>query len=138
MEYNQELVSYIIKVARTYGWTNYHVALIILQLFPLLYKTITISGKVEWFKKQDENWISLKNPEFEINIFRNQLDNYVDTARHTLKMPDDTDPDYENKYKSFLEIMEKLLKIQQKIYSRPFMLEVLKELAVLYYEKDKS
>lgn len=136
MEYNQEIVSYINKIATTFtGGTNYHVALIIFQLFPLLYKTTSINGKVEWFKKQDENWVILKKPEFEINIFRNVLGNYIDYARHSLKMPDDLDPDYENKYKIFLENMSKLLKIQEKTYSRPFMKEVLKELAELYYIK---
>jgi len=135
MEYNQEIISYIIKVAITYGGTNYHIALMIVQLFPLLYKTTTVNGKIVWFKKQDEAWVVLKKPEFEINIFRNVLGNYVDYARHCLKMPDDREPDYENKYKMYLENMSKLLKIQEKIYSRPFMIEVIKELAELYYEK---
>jgi hypothetical protein len=137
MEYNQEIVSYIIKVAITFtGGTNYHAALIIFKLFPLLYKTTILRGNVTWFKKQNENWVFLKKPEFEINIFRNELGNYIDYAQKSLLAPDDKDPDYENKYKIFLEYMTKLHKLQEKIYSRPFMLEVLKELAELYYDKE--
>ena len=136
MEYNQEIVSYIIKDAITFnGGTNYLVALMIFKLFPLLYKTTTVNGKIVWFKKQETDWVVLKKPEFEINIFRNQLENYVDYARHSLKAPDDGDPDYEGRYKKYTENMTKLLKIQEKIYSRPFMIDVLKELAELYYEK---
>ena len=136
MEYNQKVLSYLMKTAINYGGTNYHIAMLIFQLFPLLYRTTLVGGKVAWFKKEETNWAVLKKPEFEINIFRNVLGNYVDYARNSLKMPVHVDPDYEGKYKMYLENMNKLFKIQEKIYSRPFMIEVIKELAELYYDKD--
>ena len=136
MEYNQKALSYLMKTVINYGGTNYHVAMLIFQLFPLLYRTTLVNRKVVWYKKEETAWVSLKKPEFEINIFRNHLSNYVGHARNSLKMPDDWDPDYENKYKMFLNDMTKMLKIENNIHSRSFMLEVLKELAELYYDKD--
>jgi hypothetical protein len=136
MEYNPEILSFITKTAIAFnGGTNYHIALIIFQLFPDIYKTSIVNGKVLWYKKEDDAWISLKKIDFEINTFRNEVANYLDYARSSLKIPNDTDHDYENKYKLFLESMTRMLKLQEKLYSRPFMLDVLKELAELYYDK---
>ena len=110
MELNQEILSFIVKTAITFkGGSCYHIAIIIFQLFPGIYKTSIVNGKVLWYKKEDDAWIFLKKIDFEINTFRNELDKYIDYARHSLKMPDDKDPDYENKYKMFLENMTKIL-----------------------------
>ena len=136
MEYNPEILSFIVKTAITFnGGSSYHIALIIFQLFPDIYKTSIVNGKVLWYKKEDDAWISLKKIDFEINTFRNEIGKYLDYARHSLKIPDDKDPDYENRYKIFLENMTKILKLQEKIYNRGTMKDVIHELAELYYDK---
>jgi len=133
MEYNQKVLSYLMKTAINYGGTNYHIAMLIFQLFPLLYRTTLVGGKVAWFKKEEEAWAVLKKPEFEINIFRSHLSNYVGHARNSLKMPDYRDQGYDANYKKYNDDIRKLLTLEEKIHSRSFMLEVLKELAELYY-----
>ena len=123
------------KTVINYGGTNYHVAMLIFQLFPLLYRTTLVNRKVAWFKKEEEAWVSFKKPEFEINIFRNHLSNYVGHARNSLKMPDYRDQGYDTNYKKYNDDTTKLLRLEENIHSRSFMLEVLKELAELYYDK---
>ena len=41
-----------------------------------------------------------------------------------------------NDYKKYNDDTTKLLRLEENIHSRSFMLEVLKELAELYYDKD--
>jgi len=133
MDSEAEIYSVVTKSALCYNGGNpLTIANIIHLLFKDNYRTVNLDGKIVWYKKSNDDWITLSRPDLEINTFREKLFHYNTNARLNLKMPDERDPEYENKYKSFLENMPKLLKQQEHICNRSFMGKVIKELEELF------
>lgn len=133
MDSEAEIYLVITKSALCYNGGNpLTIANIIHLLFRHNYRTVNLDGKIVWYKKSNDDWITLSRPDLEINTFREKLFHYNTNARLNLKMPDERDPEYEYKYKSFLECMPKFRKQEEHISNRPFMGKVIKELEELF------
>jgi P4 family phage/plasmid primase-like protien len=132
-----DILSFITKTAITFkGGTHYHVAMMILKLFPDIYKCAVDGRSTEWYEFKNHIWNSMPNGLLIKTRITDEIANKVDTARHSLKMPDDTDPEYENKYKAFLENMTKLLKLQENLYNATFKDSVMKEAVQIFYDEE--
>jgi len=132
-----DIISFITKTAITFkGGTHYHVAMMIMKLFPDIYKCAVDGRSTEWYMFQDHIWNSMPNGLLIKTRITDEIAQKVDTARHSLKMPDEKDPEYENKYKSFLENMTKLLKLQENLYNATFKESVMKEAVQIFYDQE--
>ena len=132
-----DILSFITKIAITFkGGTHYHVAMMIQKLFPDIYKCAVDGRSTDWYMFKNHIWNSMPSGLLIKTRITDEIANKVDAARHSLKMPDDKDPDYENKYKMFLENMTKLLKLQENLYSAPFKDSVLKEATQIFYDEE--
>jgi P4 family phage/plasmid primase-like protien len=132
-----DIISFITKTAITFkGGTHYHVAQMIQRLFPDIYKCAVDSKSTEWYTFKNHIWSSMPSGLLIKTRITDEIANKVDVARHSLRMPDDKDPDYENKYKMFLENMTKLLKLQENLYNANFKDSVLKEATQIFYDQE--
>jgi P4 family phage/plasmid primase-like protien len=132
-----DILSFITKTAITFkGGTHYHVAMMIQKLFPDIYKCAVDGRSTDWYMFKDHIWNSMPSGLLIKTRITDEIANKVDAARHSLKMPDDKDPDYENKYKMFLENMTKLLKLQENLYNATFKESVLKEATQIFYDQE--
>jgi len=132
-----DILSFITKTAITFkGGTHYHVAMMIQKLFPDIYKCAVDGRSTDWYMFKDHIWNSMPSGLLIKTRITDEIANKVDAARHSLKMPDDKDPDYENKYKIFLENMTKLLKLQENLYNATFKESVLKEATQIFYDEE--
>lgn len=132
-----DIISFITKTAITFkGGTHYHVAMMIQKLFPDIYKCAVDGRSTDWYMFKNHIWNSMPSGLLIKTRITDEIANKVDIARHSLRMPDDKDPDYENKYKIFLENMTKLLKLQENLYNAPFKESVLKEAVQIFYDEE--
>lgn len=132
-----DILSFITKTAITFkGGTHYHVAMMIHKLFPDIYKCAVDGRSTEWYMFANHIWNPMPNGLLIKTRITDEIAHKVDAARHSLKMPDEKDPEYENKYKSFLENMTKLLKLQENLYNATFKDSVMKEAVQIFYDQE--
>ena len=132
-----DIISFITKTAITFkGGTHYHVAMMIQKLFPDVYKCAVDGRSTDWYMFNNHIWNSMPSGLLIKTRITDEIANKVDIARHSLKMPENNDPDYENKYKMFLENMTKLLKLQENLYNATFKESVLKEAVQIFYDQE--
>jgi P4 family phage/plasmid primase-like protien len=132
-----DIISFIVKTAITFqGGTHHHVAKMIHKLFYDVYKC-TVDGKnSEWYEFKDHIWNPMPQGLLIKTTITDTIGHKADSARYSLKPPENNDPEFDNKLKSYNENMKKMLKLQENLYNANFKDSVVKEAVQLFYDRD--
>jgi P4 family phage/plasmid primase-like protien len=139
-----DIISYITKVALTFkGGTHYHVAMMIMRLFPDLYKCAVDGRSTEWYEFKNHIWNHMPNGILIKALITNEtgtaVTSKVDSARNSLVVPDIkkmTQEEFNEKMKNYNDNMGKMLKLQENLYNATFKDSVIKEAVQLFYDQE--
>jgi hypothetical protein len=99
------------------------------------YKTKIINNtKHVWYKRCDEEWIIIKNLDFEINTFRERLVQILIMERDKIRYPDTNIRHFDSYVEGYHSRMHQYAKYIEHVYNRPFIKSVCKELQHLICE----
>ena len=132
-----DIISFIQKTAITFkGGTHYHVAKMIHKLYPDVYKCFVDGRTTEWFEFKDHVWHPMPSGILIKTTITDDLTLKVDSARRSLKGPDDKAEDYDELMKKYQDNIVKLLKLQENLYNANFKDSVMKEAAQIFYDPE--
>jgi P4 family phage/plasmid primase-like protien len=132
-----DIISFIQKTAITFkGGTHYHVAKMIHKLYPDVYKCFVDGRTTEWYEFKDHVWHPMPSGILIKTTITDDLTLKVDSARRSLKGPDDKAEEYDELMKKYQENIIKLLKLQENLYNANFKDSVMKEAAQIFYDPD--
>lgn len=132
-----DIISFIQKTAITFkGGTHYHVAKMIHKLYPDVYKCFVDGRTTEWYEFKDHVWHPMPSGILIKTTITDDLTLKVDSARRSLKGPDDKAEDYDELMKKYQDNIVKLLKLQENLYNANFKDSVMKEAAQIFYDPD--
>jgi P4 family phage/plasmid primase-like protien len=132
-----DIISFIVKTAITFqGGTHHHVAKMIHKLFYDIYKCTVDGRNSEWYEFKDHIWNPMPQGLLIKTTITDTIGHKADSARYSLKPPENNDPDFDNKLKSYNENMKKMLKLQENLYNANFKDSVVKEAVQLFYDRD--
>ncbi len=126
----------IINNTQTLWGSPHHGALL---LSPLChdYKTGIINQiKYAWYKKINDDWIIIKNIDFELNIFRERLVQLLIDERESVGCPAGNDPKYEEKMNKYYVRLHNYNKFIEHVYNRTFIKSICKELQCLICQRE--
>ena len=113
-------------------WGSAHHGALLLKSVCSDYKTsISNQNKYIWYKNINNEWIIIKNIDFEINTFRERLTHILSNESETINSPHDNEPDFNRKMEGFILKKREYNKFIEKIYNRTFIKSICKELESL-------
>lgn len=132
-----DIISFITKAGLTFrGGTHHHVARMVHKLYYDAYKCTVEGRSTEWYQFKDHTWNPMPQGLLIKTTITDDIAKKVDSARHSLKAPEGTDPDYEAKMEKYQESMTKLLKLQENLYNANFKDAVMKEAVQMFYDPE--